>query len=69
MKNNYVIDKVPFDKLDVQSRSEYGKVWCYHLIGYPNIPVGGSIGSKKHAQMVCDIINLKFHSRLNDQTN
>lgn len=26
MKNNYVIDKVPFDKLDVQSRSEYGKL-------------------------------------------
>jgi hypothetical protein len=67
MKNNYVIDKVPFDKLDVQSRSEYGKVWYCHLIGYPNILVGGSIGSKKHAQMVCDIRNLKFHSRLNDQ--
>lgn len=69
MKTNYVIDKVPFDKLDVQSRSEYEKVWYCHHVGYPNIPVAGSIGSKRHAQMICDIRNLKFSSRLNDQTN
>lgn len=65
MNTKYVIDKVPFDKLDVLSRSEYGKVWYCHLIGYPNIPVSGSIGTKKHAQAICDLKNLKFHFKLN----
>lgn len=67
MKNNYVIDKVPYDKLGAESQKDYGKVWYCHMRDFPSIPVGGSIGSKKHAQMVCDIRNLKFHSRLNDQ--
>ena len=59
MKNNYVIDEVPFDKLDVQSRSEYGKVWYCHMRDFPNIPVGGSIGTKRHAQSICDLYNHK----------
>lgn len=59
MKNNYVIDKVSYDKLGALSQKDYGKVWYCHLIGYPDICVGGSVGTKKHAKAVCDLRNLR----------
>lgn len=53
----YVIDRVPFKKLGVQSQKDYGKIWYCHMRGYPEICVGGSIGSRKHAQTVCNLFN------------
>lgn len=53
----YVIDPVPFDKLDVSCRGDYGKIWYCHMRGYPEICVGGSIGSRRHAQNVCNLRN------------
>jgi hypothetical protein len=59
MKNNYVIDKVPYNKLSVESQKYYGKVWYCHMKDFPNIPVAGSIGTKRQAQKMCDLYNYK----------
>ena len=59
MKNNYVIDKVPYNKLGALSQKDYGKIWYCHMRGYPEIRVGGSVGTKKHAKAVCDLRNLR----------
>ena len=39
MKNNYVIDKVPYDKLGALSQKDYGKIWYCHMRDFPDIPV------------------------------
>lgn len=57
MREPYVIDLVPFDKLDVRYKNDYGKIWYCHVKGYPEICVAGSIGSRKHAQAVCKLQN------------
>ena len=56
----YVIDRVPFEKLGVEGQKDYGKIWYCHMRGYPEICVGGSIGSWKHAQTVCNLRNQGF---------
>ena len=61
MKNNYVINKVPYDKLGALSQKDYGKVWYCHMRDFPDIPVGGSIGTKKHAQSICNLYNHKMY--------
>lgn len=53
----YVIDKVPYDKLGVESRCDYGKIWYCHMRGYPEICVGGSIGTRQETQKVCNLKN------------
>ena len=60
MQKPYVIDRVPFEKLGVQSQKDCGKVWYCHMRGHPEICVGGSIGSRKHAQAVCNLRNQGF---------
>lgn len=61
--NNYVIDKVPNTNLGVESKGDYGKVWYCHMKGHPNIPVWGSVGTKRHAQAVCNFYNGKLNKK------
>lgn len=56
-KKQYVIDRVPFEKLDVTCQKDYGKIWYCHMREYPEICVGGSIGSRRHAKSVCNLFN------------
>lgn len=58
--NNYVIDRVPNTNLGVESQKDCGKVWYCHMKGHPNIPVWGSVGTKRHAQAVCNFYNNKL---------
>ena len=41
----------------VISEDKKGGFWYCHMRGYPYIPVFGSIGDKKKAQRVCDMMN------------
>lgn len=59
MKQAYTIDIVPHNRLTTEAKKNYGKVWYCHMIGYPDICVGGSVGTKKHAKVVCDLRNLR----------
>ena len=34
-----------------------GGFWYCHMVGYPYIPVFGSIGDKRKAQGVCNMMN------------
>jgi len=41
----------------VVSYDSKGQFYYCHMIGYPDIPVFGSIGDKRKAQKVCDMMN------------
>lgn len=60
MKNDYVIDKVPYDKLVGEEKEHYGRVYYCHMRGFPDIPVFGSFGIKQYAQEICDSYNRKL---------
>lgn len=60
MKNNCVIEKVPYDRLGAESKKDYGKVWYCHMRDFPGIPVNGSIVTKIHAQRMCDLYNRRL---------
>lgn len=57
MYKNYIIDKVPFNKLDAIGKEHYDKLWYCHMKNFPDIPVIGSIGTKQHAQKICNLKN------------
>ena len=51
----YVVSEVP------EKNKEPGapkRLWYCHMEGFPNIPVFGSIGTKKHAKSVCKKYNM-----------
>ena len=51
----YVVEKVPHNML---APGTEGPVWYCHMVGFPNIPVFGSIGAKKEAEAMCRQRNL-----------
>lgn len=63
----YVISLVPMDMLGVESQKDYGKIYYCHHRNTPNIPVLGSIGSKRKADKTCKMLNYgmgqKLHSK------
>lgn len=59
MMNNYVIDKVPYDLLEVGSQKDYGKVYYCHMRKFPYLPVYGPVGTREYAQSICDMYNYK----------
>ena len=39
------------------SKDKKGGFWYCHKVGYPQIPVFGSIGNKRKAQEICRLMN------------
>ena len=54
-RKHYVVDRVPSNML---APGEKGPVWYCHMEGYPNVPVFGSVGTKRVAETVCRTRNL-----------
>lgn len=59
----YVVEKVPFDRADPQAIHDGATQWYCHMKGFPNIPVGGSIGTRQHAAAVCRYMNIDGKAR------
>lgn len=60
--NSYVISEVPWDKLSPEGKEARKNGECIyycHMRDYPDIPVFGSFGTRKHAKKVCDTYNGK----------
>lgn len=56
MKHTYTVDEVPPDKI---SGAAGQKIYYAHAVGFPNIPIFGSIGSYQKARAMCDRYNGK----------
>ena len=46
----YVVEQVP---ANMRAGDYTGPLWYCHMVGFPNIPVFGSIGTKKEAAIMC----------------
>ena len=53
------MDKKPY----VISQDKKGGFWYCHQKGYSYIPVFGSIGDKRKAQKICDLMNKSIGRR------
>lgn len=64
----YVISLVPMEMLATESKADYGKIWYCHHRKTPNIPVFGSIGSKRKADRICKNYNYGMGQKLSSKT-
>jgi len=55
MKRAYVVSILPESKKDPASKGK--KLYYCHHEGFPQIPIFGSVGTRAHAQTVCDQYN------------
>ena len=53
----YIVSEVPTVGPYANRNSE--KTYYCHMAGHPDIPVFGSIGDRKKAKKVCDMMNMR----------
>lgn len=50
----YIVEEIPSKYRTAETPKD--TYYC-HMVGYPHIPVFGSIGDKQKAKKMCDIMN------------
>lgn len=56
----YIVEEIPYKYRTAETPKD--TYYC-HMVGYPHIPVFGSIGDKQKAMSVCKIMNRKGNAR------